>query len=229
MKHTINNCIICLNGELQKRLVKSFIRQNSKRNSYKLIAADGCAETLLKFNIIPDFIIGDLDSVSDSTLSFFKTRGSKIICVKEQEHNDFEKSLKFALKNGLTCIAVMGFGGKRNDHLLNNYSILKKYSSACSIKLIDNQFEIFFLPKSYSFQYKIGKEISLIAFPKAGGIHTQGLKYGLKNGELIFGEREGALNEASEKNVSISFRSGGILIFKRHFYNLHFDKIFGTH
>jgi thiamine pyrophosphokinase len=229
MKHTINNCIICLNGELQKRLVKVFMRQNPQRNSYKLIAADGSAETLLKFNIEPDFIIGDLDSVSDSTLSYFKTRGSKIIRVKEQEHNDFEKSLKFALKNGLTNIAVIGFGGKRNDHLLNNYSILKKYSSECRIKLIDSQFEIFFLPKSYSFRYRIGKEISLIAFPKAGGIYTHGLKYVLKNGELIFGEREGALNEASEKNVSISFRTGGILIFKRHFYNLRFDKIFGTH
>lgn len=228
MKNKTNNCIICLNGALRKRLVTAFIRQNPSKNSFKLLAADGSSGSLLKFNIIPDFIIGDLDSVSGSTLSFCKTRGSKIVRVKEQEHNDFEKSVSFALKKGLTNIAVIGFDGKRNDHLLNNYSILKKYSSECRIKLFDNQLEIFFLPKSYSFQYKIGKEISLIAFPKAGGIDTHGLKYGLENGELIFGKREGALNKASDKKITISFKSGEILIFKRHFYNLSFEKIFSS-
>lgn len=226
MKLETNNCIICLNGGLQKKLITSFIRQNPIRNSFKIIAADGASEILLKFNITPDYITGDLDSISDSALSDFKKRGSKIVRIKEQEHNDFEKSIKLALKKGLTNIAVIGFEGKRNDHLLNNYSVLKKYSARCSIKLFDNQFEIFFLPKSYSFPYKTGREISLIALPQAGGINTQGLKYKLVNDDLIFGEREGALNEASGKHATITYKSGDILIFKKHFNRLNIGQIF---
>ena len=34
-----------------------------------VIAADAGADRLLKFNIIPDWIIGDLDSVSDKTMT----------------------------------------------------------------------------------------------------------------------------------------------------------------
>ena len=95
-----------------------------------------------------------------------------------------------------------------------------------NIKLLDNYFEIYFLKKTTEFEYKPGKEISLIAFPKATGIKTHGLRYELNNDELKFGSKEGALNEAIAKTIRITFKSGEILIFKRHFGNLGFDQLF---
>jgi thiamine pyrophosphokinase len=52
-----------------------------------------------------------------------------------------------------------------------------------------------------------------MAMPTAKGITTKGLKYSLNNESLEFGVREGTLNKTSAKSISISFKSGNLLLF----------------
>lgn len=216
----LNNCLIILDGDISQSLIKKFIYQNLPRNSFLIIAADGASNFLFKFKIIPDYIIGDLDSVSKKALSYLKKNGTIIKKISEQQHNDFEKCLIFALKNGFNNFRIIGYNGKRCDHLLNNFSILKKYDKKCNIKFLDDIFEIYFLERIKTLAYKKGELISLTAFPKATGIVTSGLKYNLKNENLEFGVREGALNEATLSIIKIKYRKGSLLIFKKHFGKL---------
>ena len=53
--------------------------------------------------------------------------------------------------------------------------------------------------------------------PKAVKINSKGLKYKLKDLDLEFGIKEGALNESTSSRVSIDFKSGNLLLFKKHF------------
>ena len=216
------NALIILNGDLNKNLVKQFIRKNKPRNSFCLIAADGSSNNLFKYKIVPDYIIGDLDSSSRTSLNYFSKKGSEIVKINEQDHNDFEKCLIFSTKKNYNNIVVLGYGGGRIDHLINNLSVLNKYSSKCRIKLLDESYEIIKINKSIKFIYKQNEPVSLIALPKASGIKTKGLKYKLNLETLEFGKREGALNNSTSKSIKVEYKTGSLFIIKKHFGQLNF-------
>lgn len=204
------SALIILDGEIDSALLKKQIKIHSL-----VISADGASDKLYKLKIIPDYITGDLDSITSKALAHFKKYNVHIKKTAEQEHNDFEKCLQLALSKKIKSITVIGYGGKRTDHLLNNFSVMKKYYKKCSIKLVDNDFEIFFAGKKAEFNCKKGDIVSLIAMPKAEGITTHGLQYRLKNESLEFGIREGALNMAVSNKIKIDIKKGDLLIFKK--------------
>lgn len=221
-----DNCLICLNGELKKSLISEILHQNPQRNAYSIIAADGVSSKLLNYKIQPDIIIGDMDSLNSSIIQIFKRKDVRILKIPDQESNDFEKSVVYAVKNGFKNILVVGYNGKRTDHEINNFNVIIKFRKKCNIKLLDTEFEIQLLPFKSEFRYKKGKPISLFAFPAASGITTKGLMFQLRNEKLELGGRQGALNKASDNRIKINFKSGTLLIFKKHFQKLSFKKLF---
>lgn len=205
------DCLIVLDGDVSVSLLKHLV----KSSQYTIIAADGAANLLYKLKIAPHFIIGDLDSVTLQALKYSMSRKTTIIKITEQEHNDFEKCIMFALSNKLKDITVIGYAGRRTDHMLNNFSVMKRYYRKSNIRFIDNEFEMFFVRKLAQFSCRKGAEISLLAMPKAGGVKTHGLKYPLYDETLQFGKRQGALNKAISNKVKIEVKSGDLLAVKR--------------
>jgi thiamine pyrophosphokinase len=207
------DAIIFLNGKISYGILKKYYK-----NNIYLVCADGASNSLKKNKIIPNIIIGDMDSAKPATLSHFRKRNVEIRKIEDQETTDFEKSLMYCIENNFKNILIFGASSKRQDHTLNNYSVLKRYYKSLNLKIIDNKYEIFFIDKKISFEYPKNKSISLMPMPYAGGITTKGLKYKLDNEALELGLREGTLNISNGKNISIEFTSGDLLLFKRHFY-----------
>jgi thiamine pyrophosphokinase len=216
-KNDERNCIIVCDGQINKRLLFNLLNSPKASKKTILISADGASNTLYRLNIIPDYIIGDLDSISEKALNYFKRKKVHIEKISEQEHNDLEKSINFAISKGIKEILVIGFAGKKIDHTLNNFSVLERNYKRGAIRFIDKRFEIFFIDKEAKFDYRKGVNLSLFGMPKAEGIETHGLKYELNKEKLEFGIREGALNLAVENVVKIKFRKGHLLVFKEHF------------
>lgn len=205
--------IIFLNGDIPGlKFAKKFIKKGSF-----ILAADGGANYLMKAGIKPDLIIGDLDSAAAGTLKYFKKKKVNIIKIEEQETTDFEKCLIYCMNQKLNNIIVFGATSLRPDHTLNNFSVLKRYENKLSVKIISGEFEIFFINKSFKFKSKPGETVSILALPIAKKINTKGLQYSLKNENLEFGFREGTLNKSVSDLVSITFQSGSLLLFKKHF------------
>jgi thiamine pyrophosphokinase len=214
-------CLIVLNGEINKEILLKYLNRSGSvqnlsdsRSRPLFISADGASNKLCQWKIIPDYIIGDLDSITPKTKSYFKTKKVSIKHIGEQEHTDFEKCIKFALSKKYNEIIVIGYGGKRSDHLLNNFNVMKRYYRKCKIKLIDEDFELFFASKITEFSCRKGDTVSLMAMPKAEGITTHGLQFPLKNERLEFGVRDGALNKAISSKVIIEFKKGDLLVFR---------------
>ena len=205
-------CLIILDGEINKPLLNRYIIKPKTKPI--LISADGASNKLYEWKIIPDYIIGDLDSIAPKALTYFRKRNVQVRKISEQEHTDFEKCIMFALSKKLNEITVIGYGGKRSDHLLNNFSVMKRYHKKCRIRFIDRDFEIFFARKVTELSCRKGDIISLMAMYKAEGITTHGLQYPLKNESLEFGIREGALNKAISNKVKIEVKKGDLLVFK---------------
>ena len=206
---TIPKTILFLNGDLPSvKTIKKYCRPNDY-----VICADGGANGIAKSGIVPDIILGDLDSITKANLNYFRKKGVEIRKISEQDTTDFEKSLFYILEHNLNNVIVFGAVSSRPDHTLNNFSILKRYYKILDIKMIDKEFEIFYVKKSVSFKSEIGKTVSFMAMPIAKGISTKGLKYALKNETLEFGIREGTLNKTSAKTINISFKFGNLLLF----------------
>jgi thiamine pyrophosphokinase len=199
----MNNCLIVCNGGLHKSIIQKFLKLNRPRKQFEIITADGASNFLYKHKVIPDCIIGDLDSISPAALRYFSNKKVKIKRIYNQYKNDFEKCILLALNMGYKKLYVIGLAGKRFDHTLNNLSILIKYSGKASIKCFDYKYEYYIMKKRAEFTCKVGEAVSLIALPKARGITTSGLKYPLKNGTLEFGGMQGALNTAVKKTASV--------------------------
>jgi thiamine pyrophosphokinase len=205
--------LIFLNGKIPSlKVVQKFITNNNF-----IIAADGGGNWLRKYNILPNVIIGDFDSIHLKVLKYYSQKKVKIIQIIDQEITDFEKSLKFALKSGINKCIIFGGISSRPDHTINNFSVLKRYYKKLNLAFIDEKYEITFLRKNVEFNYKINNLISILGFPIAEGITTTGLQYPLKNETLEFGVREGTLNKSIAKKISIKFNKGDLILFKRHF------------
>lgn len=206
----MKKCIILANGKSTSKRVIDFVK--SKGYSI-IICADGGANSAFKLGLVPDFIIGDLDSIKPEVLKFYSDK-STIIHIKKQIDTDVEKCLKFAIKKKFTDVVLIGVTGDRLDHTIGNLSIVLKFYDKIQCKIIaDNSF---LLPtnKSITLRSKIGETISIFGFNKKTKITSFGLKYPLKNSSLPFGEKESTSNEASKDTVNILVKGGVIFIIR---------------
>ena len=76
---------------------------------------------------LPDLVIGDMDSLSDSLKRKY---GNLILQVDEQEHNDQTKAFRWAMENipDMNRIYIIGATGEREDHTIGNLSLLMEYA-----------------------------------------------------------------------------------------------------
>lgn len=201
--------VILCDGDIPR---KSMITKELS-DSELLIAADGGANQAHNLDLQPDIIIGDLDSYTVSG-----KESALVIKDEDQETNDLEKALSFALKKSVSKIIVFGATGKRLDHTLKNLSVLLQYNPDFkSIVLVDDYATITIIQSPFKKSFKIGTVISL--FPLSGkveGITTKGLKYPLIDEALENGIRDGSSNEAVKETVEINFKKGDLLLLTHH-------------
>jgi len=206
----LKKCIILANGKPPRKNIITFFQ---KKGYDTLICADGGADSALKLGLTPDYIIGDLDSISKAALTKFKRR-SNIINYKRQNDTDVEKCLKFAVRNKFKEALLVGVTGNRLDHTFCNIGIVLKFFNQINISLIA---EDSFL-KAYKGKLKLktfpGEIISLYGFNKKTKITSQGLKYRLKNISLPFGEKESTSNIATSKSLQLTILHGIIFVIR---------------
>jgi len=199
------DAVICLQGDLPS--IEVFEHLANK----PLIAADGAANLLVAAGIGPEYVVGDLDSVTDATIE--QLHGTtELIRDPDQDSTDFEKSLRFAAQQLWTNILVLGMHGGDLEHTLNNWSVLMRHGREASLTAFDRG--RYAVPISTSFRYAPHPDelLSLIPQPLAH-LTTSGLVWDLANEPLELGTREGGRNRASGSEISIELHSGSLLFF----------------
>lgn len=199
------DALICLNGLISDDYIFSEYR------NLPIICADGSANLLYNKQIIPDYIIGDLDSL-DKKLFKNLMSPEKIIFEPDQNSNDFEKVLKFCLTKKYQNLLILGFHGGLLEHSLNNQSVLSRYSKVLNINILENKRIALVVSKSTEFEVETGETISLIPQPKCR-LTTSGLKWELQDQYLELGIREGARNESTTYLVKLEIHEGELLFF----------------
>lgn len=206
MKKT--KAIIIANGETPSKQVVNYLL----RKGYDtVIAADGGLLHCQKLGIVPQHIVGDFDSVSPKELDKYR-KVSKIKHIARQTDTDLEKAVLYAIKLGITDVAVCGATGFRIDHTLGNLSLLLRFGTKVQIRIFSKESIIIPVQGVYTFLSRAGETISIFAFEKKTRISTLGLKYPLINESLAFGARESVSNEAIDELVSLKVTHGAAIL-----------------
>lgn len=167
-----------------------------------LIGVDGGTKYIRK----PDLIIGDLDSL--------KKVPKNIPIIKyprDKDMTDMELALEYCLKQKIEEVILVGFLGRRLDHMISNLMVLAKLPIKVSI--IEGNQEIFYCKNKIEISGKKNDLISLI--PLLGdcqGVMTQGLKWCLQGENLQVGESRGVSNEMLGNRCTVGLKRGCLLI-----------------
>ena len=167
-----------------------------------IICCDGAADTLLAHGMTPDFVVGDLDSVSNDVLIQYP---EKLVKISEQETNDLAKCFRFAREKGLNITHLLGASGKREDHLLGNLAQFAEFSRDFPEMLLVTDYG-YFAAVSGSAEFSglhIGTQISFFSFEPESRVTATGVKYPLCDRELHWWY-EATLNTVSEEVVTVN-------------------------
>jgi thiamine pyrophosphokinase len=189
-----------------------------------LIAADGGARHLLKMGILPEIVIGDLDSIDEDILFDLTSAEVEIKQYSEdKDETDLELALGYAVELRPSAILIVGALGGRFDQTIANLSILTDPTlPGIDIRMDDGVEEVFFLKASAAnggqvqVQGRSGDIVSLIPWRgPVEAVHTEGLRWPLY-GETLFSDKSrGISNEMVKNDASIRIQSGLLLIVHR--------------
>ena len=180
----------------------------------KIIAVDSGANALYEYDSVPDFIIGDFDSIDQSILAYYKNCSNVIRSPIEKDETDTELAICKANELDATEVVLLGATGSRLDHTLGNIFLLKK-AKECGMlcTLIDDTQEISLVQNKKEFFSMQGKTISLISLTeKTTDIRTEGCYYPLNGESLTLGETRGISNIIKEEYASVTIGRGELLV-----------------
>ena len=135
-----------------------------------LVAADGGADAALLAERIPEAVIGDFDSISDSARQIIPAAHQHVIA--EQDSTDFDKCLR---NIHAPLIIGIGFSGARLDHQLAAYNTLVRHADQRCI-LLGQEELVFLSPPSLKLELAPGTPLSLFPMGAVEGV-SDGLQW----------------------------------------------------
>ncbi len=190
--------VILANGSFPRR--KCLLE--TLRAAARIVCCDGAASALLRAGLEPDLVVGDLDSLDPALKERF---GKRLVHESEQETNDLSKAFRACMARGWRDIVILGAGGRREDHLLGNASLLPMFAASGADVRMETDYGTF-LPvlKSASFRRPVGTKVSIFSFHPEMPVTATGLKYPLNKLRLPFWWC-GTLNETNTPEFSLAF------------------------
>lgn len=185
-----------------------------------VIAADGGAARALARGIVPDLVIGDLDSLPAGKRRTLEARGCRfLVHPRAKDETDLELALIHAAGQGAREIVILGALGGRLDHTLANLFLLALPQLAGrSVRLVDGPDTALLLHsgEEVHLQGRPGDLVSLLPLgADAAGITTGGLAWPLQGGGLRFAFSRGVSNEMTASDATIRLDQGLLLVVHR--------------
>ena len=183
------------------------------READLILCADGGANTASAYGFTPDYVVGDLDSVSRQSKAGLAADRLVLVDPEGDVGTDGQKVLNHAVALGVAEAVLLGFTGRRTDHLLGSLSLLKTFADRLALRMVDDYCDIRLIDRCIRFRADLGQKISLCPLDGAAeGIETFGLKWPLRCESLIPGVREGISNEVVDNPVEIRVGRGDLLL-----------------
>ena len=198
--------VILANGDFPKYEVPYLFL----RSAEQIICCDGATQSLLNMGLKPDFIVGDLDSISEDIKKEFS---NILVYSAEQETNDLTKAVQFCVENNWKEITILGATGKREDHTLGNLSLLADYAEKAHIQMLTDYGVFTPLLETTTLESYRGQQVSIFSMIPETVFTFHHLRYPVKKQRLDCWW-QGTLNEAEGNSFTIEFDKGKVLVFR---------------
>ena len=152
---------------------------NQINNSDYIIAVDGSANKLFDLEIIPDVIIGDLDSLQN-----ISNKNIELVKTPNQNKTDFRKTLEWCIEKNILNISIFGISGESEDHFLGNYYTLSDFGEKISWKAFTDFSVISPCVGRKKFESFTGQKVSLFCMNGSSTVNSENLEYPLRSYHL---------------------------------------------
>ena len=169
------NVSVILNGQMPTD--DAIINQIT--NSDYIIAVDGSANKLFDLEIIPDVIIGDLDSLQN-----IKNKDIELVETPDQNKTDFRKTLEWCIEKNILNISIFGISGESEDHFLGNYYTLSDFGEKISWKAFTDFSVISPCMGNKKFESFKGQKVSLFCLKGSSTVNSENLEFPLQSYHL---------------------------------------------
>lgn len=208
-------CIL-LNGEIKDY---EYINKIILNNNYDyIIGSDGGANHAYKMNIVPDYIIGDLDSINNNIIDYYKNKNVKFEKFPtKKDETDTELCIELSKKLQAKEIHLIGALGGRIDHTIANINLLYYIRKrGIKPKIISDKEEIYIaMCEEVNVYGEVGNTISIIPIKSdAKGISLKNLEYPLDNYNMEFSSPLGISNVMIDTYCSVKVNEGTLIIIK---------------
>ena len=212
----MRRCLIITGGKLDLAFARSFLE---KETFDKIIAVDGGLKAVKELGLVPDYIVGDFDSVSNEIREEF--RQYPFIVWEQHKPGKNETDTELARNRALTLscdeIVFLDATGGRIDHMIGNIHALKTcIERGIAAYIVDAQNRLSLLDgaRTFSRETQWGKYVSFAPYTEeVTGITLTGFKYPLKDKTIRRGEEVGLCvsNEIAEDTAKITLEDGVLI------------------
>ncbi len=183
-----------------------------------VIAADSGAHWLETSGVLPDLVIGDMDSIDPALLERLVAQGIEVERhPTEKDASDVELAVSRAVADGADQVVILGaLGGERLDHEIANLLLLvdrrwngidaRAVRGGTTVRALRGE-------GRRELDGSTGDLVSLLPLGSdATGVRTEGLRYPLDGDTLESGRSRGLSNEIERAQASVSLEGGTLLI-----------------
>ena len=177
-----------------------------------IVAADGGANSCAELDLKPNYIVGDLDSVTEKTRRYFSD--TTVIPMIDQNFSDLQKAIAFTLTRDPKRLLVFAAFGKRGDHTFSNLLVASELKTDVPVEMLDDWGKLTWL-KSGKHQLSgiPGQAISLFSIHPLLHLSISGFKFNLDDAhfETSF---NGTSNQFDKEIVQIEFTGGPLFVYQ---------------
>ena len=170
-----------------------------------LVAADGGADRALAAGLMPQAVIGDFDSLSDSAKRSLPQ--DRLFHITEQLTTDFDKALRSV---EAPFVLAVGVTGARLDHGLAVLNALVRHQGNPCV-VIGPQDVAFHVPEAVTLHMMPGDRLSLFPMAPVSGTST-GLDWPVDGLNFAPGGVIGTSNRVNAREVRLRFNQPGMLV-----------------
>lgn len=216
----MNKTLILTGGDIDLEFAGNYCREHEFN---LVIAVDDGLRAADRLSIIPDYIVGDFDTVSP--LLLYKYENMDNIKIKrfkpEKDYTDTQIAVMRAIEENSFSIHILGGTGSRLDHTIANIQLLQSalecgieamiVSEKNRIRLLGDKRKQITLTKEESMY----KYVSLIPLSeKVSSVTTMGMKYNVSDFDFYIDKNisMGVSNEIKETKAEIKIADGKLLL-----------------
>jgi len=183
-------------------------------SSSMVIAADRGAQYCLKAGILPDMVVGDMDSLPAEVQNELISKQIEIRrfdCRKDM--TDTQIAVDAAIEKGADEIEILAGIGSRFDHSLANvYLLFRAMKQGVKAKIVSGIHEIFLIEGKSMIMDEAGSIISFLPLERyAKGVTLKGFEYETDNIDMDMSFPVGVSNVICSDSAGVII-SDGILI-----------------